>query len=138
MEKKFQKAIEEYQCSGCVSGSDIECFKNHDGGIGCGKHHAGTIAPGIGNFFLGMPKGFDRLGENTKMKPYMFENWESFDWGYDKFNIPVWKFKNENGHTLVRGMMPRRNESFIHIILEDCIDKIECRELTQEDIDEMD
>lgn len=137
MESKFQKAIEEYQCPGCVCGSDIECFKNHYTGIGCGHHHAGTGIVGLGNFFLGMPIGFNKLGEYSKMKPCIFDNLESYG-TYDKYNIPVWKFKNENGHTLVRGIMPRKNEPFIHIFLTNCIDKIECREILQEDIDEMD
>ena len=34
--------------------------------------------------------------------------------------------------------MPRRNESFIHIFLEKCIDKINCLEISQQDVDEMD
>ena len=60
METKFKLEIEEYQCSGCVAGSDVSCFEiNSNGGVGCGKHHAGTMATGVGNFFLGMPRGFN-------------------------------------------------------------------------------
>lgn len=68
--------------------------------------------------------------------------YESFNnnvkWTYDKFNIPVWKHLNSNGHTIVRGIMPRINEIFIHIYLEDCIKKIDCLEITADDINEMD
>ena len=139
MKDKFKLAIEEYQCSGCVAGSDIECFEsNNTGGIGCGKHHAGTIITGIGNIFLGMPTGFNRLGENRKLKPNVYENFESSEWEYDMWNIPVWKHLSKDGHTFVRGIMPRRNEPFIHIFLENCIDKIDCLEISQSDIDGMD
>lgn len=140
MKRKIKNAIEEYQCSGCVIGGDVSCFAvNQSGGIGCGKHHAGTIVyPGVGNIFLGMPKGFNRLGEYTKLKPNIYETFEASDWKYDMFNIPVWKYLSPDGHTFVRGMIPRRNDSFIHIFLEDCIDKINCLEVSQEDIDGMD
>ena len=138
METKFKKAIEEYQCSGCVGGSDISCFERNDiGGVGCGKHHAGTIMLGIGNFFLGLPKGFNRLGECTKLKPIIYDTYDSSDWKYDRWNIPVWKHLSKEGHTFVRGVMPRRNEYFVHVFLEDCISKIDCLEISQDDIDGM-
>jgi len=140
METKFKLAIEEYQCPGCIVGGDISCFEaNSKGGVGCGKHHAGTIIfPGIGNIFLGMPKGFNRLGEYIKLKPAIYDTFESSDWKYDMWNIPVWKHLSKDGHTFVRGIMPRRNEPFIHVFLENCIDKINCLEISQDDIDYMD
>lgn len=49
-----------------------------------------------------------------------------------------WKHLSKDGHTFVRGLMPRLNEPFLHIFLENCIDKIDCLEITQEDIDNMD
>ena len=57
---------------------------------------------------------------------------------YDMFNIPVWKYLDEHGNTLVRGIMPRRNEPFLHIYIGNCIDKINCLEITKQNIDEMD
>jgi len=139
MKKSIKSAIEEYQCSGCVSGCNISCFmKNENGGVGCGKHHAGTMITGIGSIFLGMPRGFDRLGENRKLKPIIYETFKSSEWTYNVFNIPVWKYVSKEGHTFVRGIMPRRNEPFIHIFLEDCKDKIDCLEITQSIVEEMD
>jgi len=139
MKNHIKKCIEEYQCSGCVSGSDIECFKpSEHGGIGCGKHHAGTMTPIIGNFFLGIPKGFNRLGKQTDLKPVIFDKFKDCTWDYGKYNMPVWKYLNKKGHTFIRGMMPRRNENFLHIFLENCIDKIDCFEISQEDVDYMD
>jgi hypothetical protein len=139
MKTQVKNAIEEYQCSGCVSGSDVSCFEeNESGGVGCGKHCAGTMCFGIGSFFLGMPKGFNRLGENSKLKPNIYETFESSEWEYDKWNVPVWKFLSKEGHTFVRGISPRVNRPFIHIFLENCIEKINCLEISQDDVDGMD
>jgi hypothetical protein len=141
METNVKKAIKEYQCSGCISGHDpVEsgCFKQCDTGCGCGAHHAGTFMMGIGKLFLGLPKGFNRLGDINDMHPYIFEDFLK-DWGeYNKFNIPVWKHLDENGNTIVRGLQPRLNTPFIHIHLGDHRDKINCIEITNEDISEMD
>jgi len=138
MKEELKSAVEEYQCSGCISGHDISCFEKSQTGVGCSKHHAGTIITGIGNIFLGMPTGFNRLGSQNDLKPSIFETFESSGWEYDKWNMPAWKFLSKEGHTFVRGMMPRRNEPFIHIYLENCIDKINCLEISQEDVDGMD
>lgn len=139
MDKNISVAVERYQCSGCISGSDTSCFKENEdvGGVGCGDHFSGTIISGIGKIFTGLPKGFNRLGHLENMKPTIFNNFS--DWGcYDSFNAPVWKHLDKHGNTLVRGLMPRRNEPFLHIFLENCISKIHCLEISKEDIDEMD
>ena len=139
MEKKLKKVIENYQCSGCINGFDISCFEeNESGGIGCGKHMAGTMMVGIGSFFLGMPKGFNRVGESVNLKPNIYKDFDSSEWKYDMWNIPVWKHLSKKGHTFVRGVSPRINKPFIHIFLENCLDKVNCLEITQADIDGMD
>lgn len=143
MDKKVSVAVERYQCSGCISGSDTSCFKeNVAGGIGCGKHLAGTMITGIGSVFLGLPKGFNRLGHLDNMKPTIFKSFKEFTetgWKeYNNFNIPVWKHLDKHGNTLVRGLMPRRNEPFLHIFLENCISQIHCIEISQDDINDMD
>ncbi len=136
---KNKESIEEYQCPGCIRGSNVSCFeKNPVAGIGCGKHSAGTFMIPIGKIFLGMPKGFNRLGPYADLKPLIFETFESAGWSYNMWNIPVWKYKNEKGHTMVRGLIPRRNEPFLHIYLEDCLDKIDCLEISQKGLDHMD
>ena len=139
MEEKVKNAIEQYQCPGCITGCDISCFEqNTVSGVGCGGHYAGTMISSIGKVFLGLPKGFNRLGEIAGFKPLIFESYEDSEWEYNMWNVPVWKYLNSDGHTIVRGFMPRRNEPFIHIFLENCMDKINCLEITQADIDGMD
>lgn len=132
MEKSIQKAIENYQCCGCVN-SGFTCFEeNKNGGIGCGKHRSGTHT-NYGKIFLGLPKGFNRLGPYADLVPTIFQTYED----YDKWNIPVWKHLNEEGHTIVRGIRPRLNMPFIDIFLEDCVSKIDCLEIKEEDIENM-
>lgn len=140
LKSTVKKAIENYQCPGCMTGHDTSCFESNRSGVGCGKHCAGTfMMPHIGKIFLGLPKGFNRLGEYGTMKPIIFESFDQKEgWNYETFNIPVWKYLNKDGHTLVRGIMPRKNEPFLHIFLEDCIDKINCMEITEKQISEMD
>ena len=139
MKLEIKNAIEKYQCPGCLTDSDTECFKNNQmGGLGCGKHRVGTMSPEIGSFFLGMPKGFNRVGLQNGLKPNIYETFESSQWKYDMWNIPVWKHLNKYNHTLVRGISPRTNWPFLHIFLENYIDKIKCLEITESDINEMD
>lgn len=139
MNEKTKEAIKRYQCSGCVSGNDMVCYKEskRDNGIQCANHVAGTVISYIGLIFLGLPVGFCRLGEDEKIKISIFETFED-GWGYDKFNVPVWKYLDDHGNTLIRGMCPRINQPWIHIFIGDHISKIYCLEITQKDIDEMD
>lgn len=129
-------AIKEYQCLGCVCGVDTECYlKSND--LSCSKHVPGTMGSGIGTFFLGMPKGFCRIGMCDKIRINIFRKFED-GWGYNFLNIPVWKYLDKNGNTLVRGISPRINSPFLQIFLENCIDKIECYKITEDDLDGMD
>lgn len=137
MNKNIEKAVRNYQCPGCVVGHDTSCFREGNG-AGCSRHKAGTIILGIGYIFLGMGKGFNRLGPYENMKPEIYEKFTSAGAEYNKWNIPVWKYLNPEGHTFVRGLRPRLNEPFLHIYLEDCRDKIDCLEITQSDINFMD
>ena len=143
MEEKVKKAIEEYQCAGCMKGCDTSCHKpDETEGIGCGAHHAATIMLGAGKLFLGLPKGFNRLGwlgalSGNDFRPKIFEKFTKED-KYDAFNVAVWKHLDEHGHTIVRGLRPRKNEPFLHIYLENCMDKIKCHEITKEETEKMD
>lgn len=138
MEERFKNAVEKYQCMGCTRGSDISCFQKHrrEEDKCCSAHSAGTFLSGIGKILLGMPKGFNRLSFSEKTEVNIFDKFED-GWGYNKFNVPTWKYLYE-GHTLVRGLSPRTNYPFIHVFLEDCRDKIDCIEITDDDIKAMD
>ena len=139
MDNKIKEAIEKYQCCGCVCGSDTKCYKQDNVGVGCAKHVAGTLVSGIGKIFLGLPKGFNRLGFQNDMKTQVFTTLEEQQevYAYDKFNVPVWKYFDE-GVVLVRGYLPRLNQGFVHIILNVDIDCIGGLELNKADIDGMD
>lgn len=137
MKEEIKKAVEEYQCPGCVCGSDISCYQKGEG-VECFRHVAGTtLMPQIGRIFLGMPKGFNRLGLCEKFKITIFEEVED-GWVFDKFNVPVWQYLDKHGNTLVRGICPRINWPFLHVFLGDVRSEIDCIEITQKDVNEMD
>ena len=145
MKKKLKSAVETYQCPGCMGGTNTKCYSKSNYSLACGEHRAGTAVSQIGKIFLGMPKGFNRLGvgfggdENMSIEMFdSFQTKEDAGWEYDMFNIPFWKHVNADGHTLVRGFHPRINRPFLHVILEDCADKIDCYNIDLELIDQMD
>jgi len=128
--------VKEYQCSGCVSGGD--CFEKDLDSEACIKHCAGTLTS-FGSFFLGLPKGFCRTGE-PKVIIKIFKTFHDLEktWKYDKFNVPVWKHLNKTNHVLIRGLSPRINMPFLHIVLENCMSQINCLEISDKDIKDMD
>lgn len=137
---KIKEFVEEYQCPGCVVGGDASCYagETDSKSITCSKHVSGTIEfPAVGSFFLGMPKGFNRIGSAKELKLYIFNKLDD-GWGFDKFNVPVWKYLDEHGNTIVRGLSPRINSPFLHIFIGNHIDKIDCFKITNEDIKAMD
>lgn len=136
MDDKQKAAVEEYQCPGCMGGFDISCFDG-GGNRACDKHSSGTLVLGIGKIFLGLPVGFNRLGPSEDMKVNIFNSLND-GWGFDIFNVPVWKYLDKHGNTLVRGLSPRTNQPFIHIFLEDCMEHINCASITDTEIGNMD
>jgi len=140
MNNNIKLMIEEYQCSGCVCGSDTECFEKDQIGtsLSCSKHVVGTRVSGIGKIFLGLPAGFCRTGIFGEIPINIFDSFPVENWPYDKFNVPVWKYLDRLGNTIVRGLCPRVNAPFLHIFLGDRIKEIDCIEITNSDIAEMD
>lgn len=142
MEDNIKNAVEEYQCPGCTRGHDISCFEKNQYGFGCGAHSAGTFITGIGRIYLGMPKGFNRLGSSDDCSVEIYNTLkEAKDESsniFGKFTVSVWKYLNENGHTFVRVFCPRINHTSIMILLENCMDQIEAIEITEEDYNNMD
>lgn len=132
MDKKIKEAIEKYQCVGCMSGSSVECYEKGFS-LGCQRHFPGTRILGDGKIFTGLPIGFTHLGPYDDQYILIFESYETAGFDYDFLNIPVWKYVKD-GHTFVRGLSPRINTPLIHIFLEDCSDKIDCHQLTEDNL----
>ena len=136
----IDEAVQEYQCPGCVDGPFPDCYELIFGD-GCCKHCIGTSSSGVGRFFLGLPKGFNRIGACIETKINIFDSLNGLfqkNWEYDMFNIPIWKYLNKHGHTIVRGISPRINRPWIHIFLKNELTNINCLEITQKDIEGMD
>lgn len=138
----MKEFIEKFQCIGCTNGSNTNCgmFKKHSSNEGCQSHSAGTFTM-AGKILLGMPKGFNRLyqmpGERVithiEFHPELTDQ-------FNKFNVPVWKTRYE-GAVLVRGMRPRLSAPFLMIfpeLPEEKYNKIQCLEITPEEIEGMD
>ena len=139
----IKEAIKEYQCPGCVCGCDLTCgsYNEDNIGSGCIGHVVGTICSNnIGHIFLGLFRGFNRVGMIKKMPLTIFKSQDQQEkiFNYDIFNIPVWKNQNEAGRIFIRGLSPRINMPFLHIILEGNFEKIDCIEITKEQLDKMD
>lgn len=111
--------IKEFQCPGCLFGSDTDCGHcavSRDFGMHCDHHRAGTLIAGIGNIYLGLPKGFNRPGplpEGMRNNVYI---WRDGDKPADDFlNVPVWALERD-GFLFLRMFSPRIGVQYIHII----------------------
>ena len=123
----MKELVELYQCPGCVCGSDYSCYAKGFSHA-CEKHVAGTTIMGLGKIALGFPKGFNRVGDGVQID--IFLNKGAFE--YNALNVPVWKRLDENGNTLVRGLSPRINKTFLHVYQGDVMAKIDCFEVTDD------
>jgi hypothetical protein len=89
---------------------------------------------------LGLPKGFCRAYQKIKDFVFIFETFEQWiaEYGQDKFNVPVWKYLDEHGNTLIRLFQPRLNNGMVHVIKGDVMDKVTAvHTLTKEELEAM-
>jgi hypothetical protein len=125
---KHLKLIEEFQCPGCVVGSDTTCGKFEERDSSCVNHVAGTMLLGAGSFLLGMPKGFCKTGlaydrstgklESANKANVAFYNADEHEVAGDFWNncnVPVWAMEKDD-HLFVRVFMPRINFSCTQVI----------------------
>ena len=133
--------VEKYQCPGCVSGPYPDCYKKDTVGEGCDNHGLGTSL-GLGmHIALGLPKGFCRAYLKIKDFVLIFDTFEKWlvEYEQDKFNVPVWKYLDEHGNTLIRLYQPRLNNGMVHIIKGNVMDKVNAvHTLTKEELEAMD
>lgn len=122
IDKTLFKMVQEFQCSGCTCGSSPEddCFELKtipNCGSCCKKHSAGTFVLGAGRVYLGMPKGFNKVGldqvgnERVHAIRLHYETKPKFD----HLNVPVWAMK-QDGYLFVRTYCPRINQTYIDVI----------------------
>lgn len=120
--------VKEFQCPGCVNGSDPEsCSRyqlSNDYGARCRNHCAGTNILGSGRIALGLPKGFNRYGLYQGKTDSLMDAingemtirlWPDGGPQFDRFNVPVWRLE-QDGMLFVRTMAPRVNGSFVDVI----------------------
>jgi len=113
--------IKKFQCPGCsLDCSNIEIKESGKEMFRCESHSAGTILGGVGKIYLGMPKGFDKVGaiknnldeETTTNIRFHSEKDYSF---FDKFNLPICA-REVDGYLFIRTFCWRINRSYIDVI----------------------
>ena len=113
------KLIEEFQCPGCIHGINpktCQKFELNKDVLSCANHHPSTFASGIGRIALGLPKGFNRIGQLEFLPNTCYIRlYEKEPPKYDKFNIPVWAME-QDGFLFVRCYCPRINATFVDVI----------------------
>ena len=124
--------VKKYQCPGCIY-SGTGCYKPKIFGKGteCTNHIPGTSTPIIGTILLGLPKGFNRVGESKKVHIWMYDKFHEWP-GYNNLNIPIWKYLDENNNTIVKLVLPRIPLFAIQIFRGNCMDKINCFEVDED------
>lgn len=119
--KEQKEMIEEFQCPGCVAGMDVKCgaFKLQvDYGFTCLGNVPGTTKMPGGTFALGLPKGFDKIGDargKTTKEPYIRLWGRGTKPEWDKLNVAVWGLEKD-GYLFVRTWSPRINKTYVDVI----------------------
>lgn len=123
--------IQEFQCPGCgLGGPDPkECssflleedlWQEKVPNFHCKNHSAGTFMGRVGYIYLGLPKGFNKVGciqpqfKLVKRSNNIYLFLEQVP-KYNNCNVPVWAMIKD-GYLFVRVYMPRINSSIIQVI----------------------
>ena len=129
MKTTMLKAVEQYQCPGCINGlNPTDCSQAQVGASGCTTHRPGTNIPGVGTIALGLPNGFNRFGPAEAIAVTVYESFEKMIELHPnlktKFSLPIWKYLDAEGNTIVRWFSPRTNAGWSMVILGDCRDQM--------------
>lgn len=124
---KLEAMVEEFQCPGCVCGSDTKCgaFKKDEVpgyGAACKGHVLGTYIMGAGHIALGLPKGFNKSGRDPSNPDQTSNQMDIrlYPKGtprpvWNNLNVPVWAMEKD-GFLFVRTYSPRVNRGRVDII----------------------
>jgi hypothetical protein len=118
--KTIVEMVEEFQCPGCVCGVDTKCgqYKYDVDHQTCMSHVLGTSVLGIGNFALGLPRGFCKSGVDYEFKSrnkMHIRLWTGKHPIWDNLNIAVWAMEKD-GTLFVRTYSPRVNYACVDVI----------------------
>jgi hypothetical protein len=136
MNHEIRKAmVAQFQCSGCTCGHEPDTCKSADirevqGCNACYGWSAGTFMSPGGAIAIGLPKGFNRMGQAKSAQWEASEHKQDFIYirlwespthftehftGYNRFNVPVWALE-QDGFLFVRCYMPRTNFTVVDVI----------------------
>lgn len=124
MKKEAKQLIQCYQCDYCQQ-SGVGCYEKGQG-IEC-KNHGETIIKGKGKIIVSLPASFNYLVSGaTSLTIFESLAYQEKIAPYNVERVPVWKTLDSYGNTIIKGYMPRIDESFVHVIAENVLDKINC------------
>jgi hypothetical protein len=152
------RMIKEFQCAGCVCGSDpkdcgafklavVEDTFWHGAMFHCDGHIPGTNVLGVrsGLLYLGLPTGFNRVGMRfmhgcnapgeepgaSRVRLFLTPSYPT----WDALNVAVWAMR-QDGHLFVRTYMPRINCAYVDVVeggdLKHCPNAIDVSKLVEE------
>lgn len=111
------KMVEEFQCPGCVAGSDTKCgsfkLEEFNNQFHCSKHVPGTTMAGVGKILLGLPKGFNRTTREQGTCVRLCDKPDASHW--NNLNVAVWAMEMD-GYLFVRTYSPRVDVTWIDVI----------------------
>lgn len=126
MTEKQKAMVQEFQCPGCMLGSDITCGKfkpSTDYGALCESQAPGTFILGVFSWILlGMPVGFNKVQmimapmTDKRLPPVrLWEKGTHPTWNH--LNVPVWALEKD-GWLFVRTVEPRKGRIYVDVIEE--------------------
>jgi len=126
---KIHPACKKYMCKDCTW-MNCAFTPNEKNSLGC---YAQLRARNIEIYKdEEMPKGFRAYGSNRHFKILIFEHYNDYLLDNVELDIPIWKAKLDKDYTIVKIFQPKISNTYHVIYLENCLDSINCKEITPE------
>ena len=115
MNDTHKELLEKYVCPGCVSGSNTDCGQLDFRYNRCENHVPGTFNGNFVKFCLGLPNGFNRLGEKGSVLVFDSIEEQRKEFPFDIFNLPVWNTEDEE-NLITKVVTPRIANTLVVVI----------------------
>ena len=129
--------VQKYQCQYCSHKNYVDCFESVEStwdnrcvNFCIDQLFDIDIRAFLGLHYLDNPSVFNAI----KMKIFYCPNAGILR---HKYKNPLWKYLDKHGNTLVKGIRIDCNKIFFYIFYGDVMDKIDCAEITQNEIDDL-
>ena len=129
MTNSIHPACKKYICQDCIW-ANCAFTPNEEKSLGC----YAQLRPRNLELYKdeSMPKGFRNYGSNRHFKILIFEHYFDFPMNNLGLDIPIWKARLDDDYTIIKIFQPRISNTFHVIYLENCLNSINCKEITPE------